>query len=232
MLPSQGAVAIFVKTPGYSPLKTRLAADLGQQAAEQFHVNSARAVQAVVASVTVEGTLQPFWAVAEPAACDDPLWNAFETIPQGAGGLGSRLAYINQRLLEQHAFVIFLGADAPQLPPAFLKQTIEILTRSAQEPRFVLGPAADGGFYLFGTTVCLPGQLWESVPYSSSETAAVLAQCLQPLGTIHELPVLTDVDTVEELPAVQQELQAQETLLPEQQQLLEWLQGDDFSGKV
>lgn len=232
MVSPQGAIAIFVKTPGYSPLKTRLAADLGQPAAEQFHVQAARAVQAVVASVAAQQPVRPFWAVAEPDACDNPLWNAFESIPQGAGGLGSRLARVNQRLLEQHAFVIFLGADTPQLPPAFLQAAIDVLATPTEQTRFVLGPAADGGFYLFGTSLCLPAQLWCSVPYSDSQTAAVLCEQLQSRGAVHQLPLLTDVDTINELPALKQELQEQETLLPEQQQLWEWIQGDDFSGKV
>ncbi|QDU49396.1 DUF2064 domain-containing protein [Gimesia panareensis] len=232
MVPPQGAIAVFVKTPGYSPLKTRLAADIGQQAAEQFHVNSARAVQAVVQAATAQLSVTPFWAVAEPDASDDPLWSDFATISQGAGGLGSRLAFINQRLLEQHDFVIFLGADAPQLPVAYLTEAIDILTTPIESPRFVLGPAADGGFYLFGTTVCLSQELWCSVPYSVSETASVLCKQLEPRGSVQRLPVLTDVDTVQELPLLQQELQQQETLLPEQRQILAWIQGVDFSGKV
>ena len=232
MVSRQGAIAVFVKTPGYSPLKTRLAADTGQQSAEQFHTRSARAVQAVVAAVSKERQVVPYWAVAEPTACDAPLWNDFTTIPQGAGGLGDRLAHINQSLLEQHAFVIFLGADAPQLSKEILLEAIDLLDQPAEPPRFVLGPAADGGFYLFGTRICLNEQLWNSVPYSVNETSSVLCERLQLLGAVHQLSRLTDVDTVTDLPTLIQELLQLETRLPAQQQLLEWLQGDDFSGKV
>ncbi|HCO24225.1 MAG TPA: hypothetical protein DIT97_14715, partial [Gimesia maris] len=51
MLSKQGAIAVFVKTPGYSPLKTRLAQSVGTVQAEQFHILSAKAVAAVVQSV-------------------------------------------------------------------------------------------------------------------------------------------------------------------------------------
>jgi glycosyltransferase A (GT-A) superfamily protein (DUF2064 family) len=40
-------IAILVKTPGHSPLKTRLAADIGPDAAQQFHMLAAHAVAAV-----------------------------------------------------------------------------------------------------------------------------------------------------------------------------------------
>jgi hypothetical protein len=43
-----GAIAIFVKTPGVSPVKTRLAANLGQENAEAFHLASSRAVESIV----------------------------------------------------------------------------------------------------------------------------------------------------------------------------------------
>ncbi|MEQ9072143.1 MAG: hypothetical protein RLO18_35790 [Gimesia chilikensis] len=70
------------------------------------------------------------------------------------------------------------------------------------------------------------------MPYSVSETSSVLCERLRSLGAMHQLPRLTDVDTVTDLPALIQELQQLETRLTAQQQLLEWLQGDDFSGKV
>ena len=37
-----GAIAVFVKTPGLSPVKTRLAAKLGKATAEAFHLASAQ----------------------------------------------------------------------------------------------------------------------------------------------------------------------------------------------
>jgi hypothetical protein len=40
-------IAIFVKTPGHSPLKTRLAAGIGIDAAREFHMLAAQAVAAV-----------------------------------------------------------------------------------------------------------------------------------------------------------------------------------------
>ena len=43
-----GGAAIWVKTPGLSPVKTRLAASIGVEAAERFHLLSALAVAASI----------------------------------------------------------------------------------------------------------------------------------------------------------------------------------------
>ena len=102
-----GAVAIFVKTPGLSPIKTRLAASIGQSAAEWFHLMSAKAVESVVLRAShADGALSPYWAVAEKQALDTPHWKSFQTIWQGEGSLGERLSHIYDELIERHPFFI------------------------------------------------------------------------------------------------------------------------------
>ncbi|QDU13923.1 hypothetical protein CA11_17140 [Gimesia maris] len=224
MLPKQGAIAVFVKTPGYSPLKTRLAQSVGTVQAEQFHILSAKAVAAVVHSVANQKSVTPFWAVAEPEAQQDSLWNQFKTMGQGAGGLGNRLAYVQQQLFEFSQFVIFLGADTPHLPVTLLNEAVEILSVETATPQFVIGPACDGGFYLFGSQTALDPAVWLNVPYSIEDTTRVLREQIQDLGEIHLLPELIDVDTVQELPLVARQLTEGDDWLTEQLQVLEWIQ--------
>lgn len=225
MVSSQGAIAIFVKTPGHSPLKTRLAASIGQSQAEQFHMLSAKAVESVVRHVSEQRLVIPYWAVAEEAAISDPLWKCFSTIFQGAGDLGMRLAHISQCLSEMHDYVILLGADAPQLPVAYLLETIDILsTDNTGQPQFVIGPANDGGFYLFGSQRCLSQQEWLNIPYSATNTTEKLLDQIQRQGTIHELPALTDVDTVNELRKLKRSSPQNQQLLPEQTHVIDWVE--------
>ena len=63
-----GSLAIFVKTPGQSPVKTRLARHIGQLKAEAFHFSSAEAVASVAVIAGAEAGFKAHWAVAEPAA--------------------------------------------------------------------------------------------------------------------------------------------------------------------
>ncbi|MCH9657042.1 MAG: DUF2064 domain-containing protein [Planctomycetes bacterium] len=228
MVPRQGAIAIFVKTPGYSPLKTRLAESIGQFQAEQFHQHSAKAVEAVVRVVSEQGPVAPFWAVAEEAARSDPLWKQFPAISQGTGDLGSRLSHVNQTLSAKYDYVIFLGADAPQLSVKFLEKAVEHLSEITDRPRFVIGSASDGGFYLFGSQICLTREAWLNVPYSDSNTVEKLREQIQDRGEILELPVLTDVDTVHELETIQRQVDVVDSLLPEQLEVFEWIQKLDI----
>ena len=69
-----GAMAVFVKTPGYSPVKTRLAASLGVKAAESFHLASAYSVAAIMQASSRLMGVQCFFAIAEKAAFHSPLW--------------------------------------------------------------------------------------------------------------------------------------------------------------
>lgn len=228
MASRQGAIAIFVKTPGYSALKTRLAAIIGQTQAEQFHQLSAKAVEAVVRSVTEQKHVLPYWAVAEAAALSDLVWKQFPTISQGTGDLGTRLSHVNQLLSAKYDYVIFLGADTPQLSVDTLVQAVNYLTDFADRPRFVIGPASDGGFYLFGTQLCLSQESWLNIPYSEPNTAEILLKQIQDQGEVQLLPELTDVDTVHELEAVKQQAGDANAILPEQFQVIEWIQKLDF----
>lgn len=217
-----GAVAIWVKTPGLSPVKTRLAATVGIKAAEEFYRLSAQAVGAVVRQAVRASPelLTPYWAVAEEAALNHPFWRGFPTVYQGEGGLGTRLSHVYDTLLRRHPWVIFIGADAPQITPKLLRNAVCKLTTSGD---FVLGAAEDGGFYLFGGSKPMPRDIWEQVPYSVSETAQMLADRLRQIGYIQYVPALFDVDTAGQLVKLKSELARKRDLLPEQSDLLTWL---------
>jgi glycosyltransferase A (GT-A) superfamily protein (DUF2064 family) len=71
-------IAIFVKTPGFSPVKTRLARTHGQEYAENWYRRAAVAV----AEVAILSGASVYWAVGEPEAMDAPLWQSMARICQ------------------------------------------------------------------------------------------------------------------------------------------------------
>lgn len=77
---------------------------------------------------------------------------------------------IYTRLQRQYDSVLLIGADVPQVNAGLLTSASDLL-RSGNHP-FVLGPAHDGGFWLFGGRDPLPMEMWTSVTYSRSDTAA------------------------------------------------------------
>ncbi len=159
---SGGAIAIFVKTPGLSPVKSRLAGEIGKEKAVTFYRH---AVQATVETVRAFLDAHPHWharfAVAERRGCADPLWRAFPARYSGGGGLAQRLHRVSDALLCVHGRVLLLGADSPQITVADL----EAAAAALQRRDWVIGPAADGGFWCLGSRIALPLAVWEAVPF-------------------------------------------------------------------
>ena len=218
------AVAIFVKTPGLSPIKTRLASSIGQAAAERFHLLSSQAVESVVRQVANAEGLTSYWAVAEEDAMELPLWQSFRVIWQGDGSLGERLSRVYDELIQRHSSVIFLGADSPLLTSRLLEMGSQNLAQG-KGSTFVLGRAEDGGFYLFGGSVPIGREIWLSIPYSAPNTAHELAKRLKEFGRVEELPVLRDVDTAADLNALLQDGASRTDLTGDQWTLLKWVEG-------
>lgn len=216
------AVAIFVKTPGHSPIKTRLAASHGRAFAEQWHARAAGAVAAVAREACHATGAHVYWAVAERAALADPRWAGLPVIEQGEGGLGARMHHVHRTLHERHRGGLLIGADSPQVVPGLLRRALEWLDAPAS--RLAIGPALDGGFWLFGGNRPLPLARWESVTYSAADTGARFRAALDGMGGWLELPVLADVDTAEDLSACLDALRTLDAPLPEQCALRAWME--------
>ena len=213
------AVAIFVKTPGLSPVKTRLAAALGTADATGFYRLAAAATAEVARSC--QPALTPYWAIAEYGPVAAAAWHGFAHVEQGEGDLGERLDRIYATLQARHGRVLLIGADAPQLTPAMLRAALAVLD-DTDEP-FVLGEASDGGFWLFGGRVPIPKTVWCTVRYSQAHTASELRALLAPLGVVANAPRLTDVDNATDLPSLAHALAALPDPVPAQRTLHNWL---------
>jgi len=210
-------IAIFVKTPGLSPIKTRLAADIGQSNAEHWHQKAALAV-AEVATAAKVGSV--YFAVAEPEAIDHPLWASLPRLVQPKGDLGHRMERIHAELVERHGSGLLLGADTPQLEAIELQRASQWL--AASDPRLVIGPASDGGFWTFGANRTLGRGRLSTIAYSQTDTRYLFEQSLQHFGAWLTLSNQTDVDDQQALVAVNEVLRHKKGLLPKQQALLDW----------
>jgi glycosyltransferase A (GT-A) superfamily protein (DUF2064 family) len=188
-----GAIAVFVKTPGVSPVKTRLAAAIGRDRAEAMYRLCLEATRATVSAASNVAPLNAYWAVAEPEGLQDSLWRSFGAISQGPGGLGERLHHVYQSLLERHPFAILIGADAPLLSTDAIAFAAAAMT-SPDGPDFAISRASDGGYALFAGRSPLPAKAWLDVPYSSAATADVFLANLRLVGDVVELESFDDID--------------------------------------
>lgn len=196
-------IAIFVKTPALSPLKTRLAAEIGAVNAVRVHVACALACAG-----TLRGQgpgLQAYWAVAEDAALGGRYWRSLPQLAQGEGDLGARMARVHDALLDRHEIALLIGADAPQVSRSWL---LGLQRQPGQGRQAWLGPARDGGFWLVGSGGALTGGPWSEVSYGQSHTRDAFVAAFAGQAQFALLPALTDLDRATDLPSVRAELEA------------------------
>lgn len=220
---ASAGLAIFVKTPGHSPLKTRLARSIGQDAAEAFHRHAVSAVADVVAQAQAAMPgLVAYWAVAETDAMDAPLWRDLPRIAQGDGDLGARMRHVCDILRERHGRALLIGADAPQLQASDLVDTCTALDAHDH----ALAPSEDGGFWLFATRAAVPEAAWLRTPWSQADTGKRFLDALG-AASVAMLRRLCDVDIVDDLVSLAEALHALSAPTPKQVALAHWLRKRD-----
>jgi hypothetical protein len=187
-------LGLFAKWPCPGQVKTRLAAATSPawaaQVAEVFLLDLLDRLAAVPARRVVAFT--PRQAEPDFAAVAK---DRFDLLPQVEGDLGRRLAaFIEGELQSGAERVVVLGTDSPTVPLPYVEQAFAEL----EHADVVLGPAADGGYYLVGCARQVP-PIFEGIAWG---TAEVLAQTIARLhDTRHRLALLPpwyDVDTLDD----------------------------------
>jgi rSAM/selenodomain-associated transferase 1 len=183
-------LGIFAKEPTPGLVKTRLAAE------------SSPAFAADVAHAFLHDALDRWadyparrWLAFAPASAT-PYFTAasggrFEVTPQGEGDLGQRMArFFADRINSGAERTVLIGTDSPTLPTAHVEQAFLALA----DHDVVLGPAADGGYYLIGLARRLP-TIFDGIAWGS---ATVLTETVARLGDWRctQLPTWYDVDTL------------------------------------
>jgi rSAM/selenodomain-associated transferase 1 len=195
--PRVNHVLFFARAPRYGRVKTRLAGDVGPQAAlEVYRRLGFQVVRQIapVSSITV-------WC--EPA---DGIEETREWLGdlryrgQPEGDLGARLAFaFDSHFTARPAEpAIAIGADAPGLDADVIARTGDALRTSD----VVIGPASDGGYYLIGLARHLP-ELFEGIPWGTDHVfEATRAACRARGVVLVILPELRDVDRLDDLTAL------------------------------
>jgi rSAM/selenodomain-associated transferase 1 len=102
--------------------------------------------------------------------------------------------------------IIVLGSDSPTLPPTFIQQARQMLTVGPAD--VVLGPTADGGYYLVGIRKPEP-EIFQNIAWSSTLTLEHTVRNVKQLGLrLVTLEQWYDVDTFEDLRSLNDELRS------------------------
>lgn len=187
-------ILIYAKPPLIGLAKTRLAKSLGKPA-------TARRIAYMTLSKTMRSTqLIPSRTIL--------LTTPHRALTLSLGGLwpatlkrhlqtpGDLTKKLNQGWkLAPPGKVLFVGADTPDLSSGMIKQAVRTLrTHDA-----VVGPARDGGFWLFGMNKTHRTQPpFENVRWSSPHTLSDLVRNLTPATRIAYLPEYIDIDEAED----------------------------------
>ena len=108
--------------------------------------------------------------------------------------------------------MVAVNSDSPAIPLAYLEHAFAILAAAQTPGRLVLGPAADGGYYLIG----LDASTWEAsgddlaalLAASPMSTASLLGSTLRAAQArgldVVQLPLWVDVDEPADLAVLAQ----------------------------
>lgn len=179
---SAPTVLVMAKAPQAGRSKTRLCPPCRPEQAAAIAEAALRDTLA-----TVLGTP----GVRRVVALDGPVgpWlpEGFEVVTQRGEGLGERLA---RAIGTVGGPLVVIGMDTPQLDPA----TLSSVVRSVRPGRAVLGPAADGGWWVLGLHRAEP-RAFDGVPMSRADTGARQAEQLRRCGlAVDPAPELRDID--------------------------------------
>ena len=183
-------VLVFQKNEVLGKVKTRLAAGVGEEQALEIYRQLLDKTYLALRDISV--SITTYFSEFIP---DNPIHSAENKLVQLGQDLGERMKNAFAENFELGIEkVVLIGTDCPSLEGIHLSQAFEALDQSD----LVLGPARDGGYYMIGMKR-RADFLFEGITWSTelvlSQTLALAAE--QGLQT-SLLPVLEDIDTLED----------------------------------
>jgi rSAM/selenodomain-associated transferase 1 len=202
------ALGIMCKAPRPGGTKTRLGALIGAVSAAKLSECFLRDVAAAIEEIPV-AVGRKGYAVYAPAGAEPELRrilpSSFNLLMKVDTRFENVLYGATQDLLALgHDCVVLINGDSPTLPPRYLRDAIDALRRPGD--RMVLGPAADGGFYLIGLK--FPhDHVFSDIPWGTDVVTQRTLQRAREIGLESLcLPEWYDVDDAESLAWLREEL--------------------------
>ncbi len=208
-------------------VKTRLGASVGMDRAAELHRIFVLHLCEVLAEVDAakQVVVAPDEKLADVAAALSPSWSV---AGQGSGDLGQRMARWFQgqlgprreedappepppqpRAMSPRAMLI--GGDCLTVGPTEIAEAFEKLA----DHDVVIGPSADGGYYLIGIAGRwnpARGSLFENVSWGTDRVAEITRRRVESAKlSAAELAPMEDVDTIDELDRLRETLASRPT---------------------
>lgn len=189
-------LVIFAREPRLGQVKTRLAAHIGKKQCLHLYQAFLKDTLTLARRVSCDGRSVAYESSGRSACWIRRQARGFFLFKQEGVDLGERLSRGFERFCGQEpALTVVIGADSPHLPLVYLRKAFAALAKAD----VVLGPAADGGYYLIGLKTPCP-RLFSRMPWGRAQVfARTRARALKSHLRVKILPQWYDVDDLDSL---------------------------------
>ena len=188
---------VFAKTPEVGQVKTRIGVNSGMQAAAAIYGKMLETTLTISATNKLWEQIITITPESEEAYFKE---RGLTLTRQCGVGLGNRMSNALETGFQEGAEqIIIIGSDCPTLSRLEIAEAFSLLNKVPA----VIGPSADGGFYLIGvtrTSYKTVAQVFREVSmWSTSQVFAEVQERCQSLALpLVKLPIKKDVDTYED----------------------------------
>jgi rSAM/selenodomain-associated transferase 1 len=215
------AILVFARAPVPGRVKTRLAARLG--AAEAAEAHHACALDTIALANSVPGCGRCLLVAGDAAAwlraglAPGPGWGIE---PQRGRGLGERMEHAFAEAFRRgERKVVAIGTDTPWMGAPRIRTALAWLDGN----EVVLGPSADGGYYLIAARRLVP-EIFRGIAWGKSTVLAATRRALERAGISYRLlPADFDLDRPADLDRARKLLRESPHRAPP---LSAWLEAD------
>lgn len=190
-LKEKNALLIFTRNPELGNCKTRLAATIGDQAALDIYTLLLQHTVSITQNLNVTKEVHYSVKVRENDLWDDSVYNKKQ---QMGYDLGIRMEHaFAESFAEGYERIIIIGSDMYDLS----QKDLELAFHELETHDYVLGPAEDGGYYLFGMK-SLNSQVFKNKTWG---TETVLKDTLEDIkeNNIKLLELRNDIDYYDDI---------------------------------
>ncbi|EGV43423.1 glycosyltransferase [Bizionia argentinensis JUB59] len=192
---SKSALIIFTRNPELGKCKTRLAKTIGDESALEIYKHLLNHTVEIAKNVTADR-----YVFYSEMIQDNDIWHPefFKKKRQEGLDLGERMENAFSELFQLgYEKVLIIGSD-------LLDLNAEIVTEGFQklnQHNYVLGPAEDGGYYLFGMKRLHP-KIFKNKDWGTQTVREATLNDLKN-ETVYLLKTLNDIDTFEDMEGIE-----------------------------
>lgn len=188
----KSAVIILIRNPILGHVKTRLAVDIGNFNALKVYKSLLNYTRNVTNCINSSRLLFYSDFIDQNDEWENDLYDKYL---QFGSNFGEKMLNAFNIALTQHKLAVIIGSDCSELT----SEIINMALKKLEDLDVVIGPAKDGGYYLLGLKKAYP-QLFQNKTWSSDSVLSETLSTLKDLDlTFSLLPLLADIDTLQEL---------------------------------